>query len=153
MFLAKTLLLAGTLGAVALASPATAGERQTLHLRALTTQTRYVDLTLPRASLGDEQVASGTLVDDRGRRSGTFGAACTVVGATAGRHLLRCDGWASLADGELTFAGLSRTGANRHTLAITGGTGSYRTARGEIKLRDVADRETDVMVLLADGSR
>jgi hypothetical protein len=151
MFVAKTLLLAGALGAAALAAPGRAGGPQTMHLWAKTTQTRLVDMPPAHASLGDEQLASGRLVDDFGNAAGTFGVGCTAVGVFRGRVLLRCDGWAALAGGQLTIAGRTRSDTGDSTFAVTGGTGLYRTARGDVQLHQVANRNTAVTVTLIDG--
>jgi hypothetical protein len=52
----------------------------------------------------------------------------------------RCDGWGALEGGDLIFSGMSRFETNTQTWAITGGTGIYQTARGQILLHNSADR-------------
>ncbi|MGZ4314461.1 MAG: allene oxide cyclase barrel-like domain-containing protein [Gaiellaceae bacterium] len=142
--------LAGTLGAVALATPAAAGNPQALHFTAKTTQSRLVDQAPAHASLGDEQIASGTLLNGESKPVGRFGFTCTWVGIDAGQVLEHCSGEGSLPGGQLTFAGMSQPGTVEHTLAVTGGTGVYQTARGQIQLHDRNNNQTLVTVTLFD---
>jgi hypothetical protein len=150
MFLAKTLLLTSTIGAISLASPAAAGGPESVHLTAVTTQSRIVDVAPGRTALGTRLVASGVLIDVRGRRSGRFGAVCTVVGVAAGRTAELCEGWGSLPEGQLTFAGRSDTASRQNLGAITGGTGRYGGARGEIRLVELRARRTAVTILFRE---
>jgi hypothetical protein len=149
MIIPKILLLTSAIGAAALAAPATADGPQVLHFRAETVQTRLVDVAPPRPSLGDSEVASGLLVDGNGRTLGRFGTTCTRVGLRPG--LAQCDGWGTFPGGRLTVAGLVRDGADRQLWAITGGTGSYRAARGELRLEDMKEGQTALTATFVDG--
>jgi hypothetical protein len=148
--LAKAFPLALALGAITLAT-ATAGHGpQTFKLRADNQQTKTIRITPGRVSLGDEQVTSGVLVDANGRRAGTFGITCTLIAVYPQYTLERCDGWGQLTGGQLTIAGISRSNTSHATWAITGGTGNYQTARGELQLDQLNNHQTAVTVTVAN---
>ena len=149
MTLVKAFPLALTLGAITLATPTAAHGPQTFNLRADNQQTKTIRITPGRVSLGDEQVTSGVLVDANGQHAGTFGITCTLVALYPQYTLERCDGWGQLTGGQLTIAGISQSNTSHATWAITGGTGSYQTARGEIQLDQLTSHQTDVTVTLA----
>ena len=149
VILAKALPLALTLGAIALATPTAAHGPQTFNLRADNQQTKTIRVAPARVTLGDEQVTSGVLVDVNGQRAGTFGITCTQIAVYPQYTLERCDGWGQLTGGQLTIAGISQSNTSHATWAITGGTGSYQTARGEIQLNQLNNHQTAVTVTLA----
>jgi hypothetical protein len=149
MILAKALPLALTLGAITLATPTAAHGPQTFNLRADNQQTKTIHITPGRVSLGDEQVTSGVLIDANGQRAGTFGITCTLIAAYPQYTLERCDGWGQLTGGQLTIAGISRSKSSHATWAITGGTGRFQTARGEVQVDQLNNHQTAVAVTLA----
>ena len=149
MILAKALPLALTLGAT-LATPTAVHGPQTFNLRADNEQTKTIRVSTASVGLGDEQVTSGVLVDVNGRRAGTFGITCTLIAVYHQYTLERCDGWGQLTGGQLTIAGISRSNTRHATWAITGGTGNYQTARGEIQLDQLNNHQTAVTVTLAN---
>jgi hypothetical protein len=149
MILAKAFPLALTLSAITLATPTASHGPQTFNLRADNQQTKTIRVAPARVTLGDEQVTSGVLVDVNGQRAGTFGITCTLVAVYPQYTLERCDGWGQLAGGQLTIAGSSRSNTSHATWAITGGTGNYQTARGEIQLNQLNNHQTAVTVTLA----
>jgi len=64
------------------------------------------------------------------------------LGEAGGRF--QCVATVSLPEGQLTAQGLvtlTETGSQPVTLAITGGTGAYRTAHGQIKAAQVSETE------------
>jgi hypothetical protein len=150
LILAKAFTLALTLSAITLATPTAAQGPQTFNLRADNEQTKTVRITPARVSLGDEQVTSGVLVELNGQRAGTFGITCTLIAVYRQYTLERCDGWGQLAGGQLTIAGISRSNTSHATWAITGGTGNYKTARGEVQLDQLNNHRTAVTVALAN---
>jgi hypothetical protein len=149
MILAKAFPLALTLSAITLATPTAAQGPQTFNLRADNQQTKTIRVQPARHSLGDEQVTSGLLIDANGQRAGTFGITCTLIAVYPQYTLERCDGWGQLSGGQLTIAGISRSNTSHATWAITGGTGNYQTARGEIQLHQLNNHQTAVTVTLA----
>jgi hypothetical protein len=151
VILAKAFPLALTLSAITLAMPtATTQGPQTFKLRADNQQNKTIHVAPGRGSLGDEQVTSGVLVDVNGQRAGTFGITCTLVAVHPKYTLERCDGWGQLTGGQLTIAGASRSNTSHTTWAITGGTGRYQTARGQIQLDPLNNHQTAVTVTLAN---
>jgi hypothetical protein len=126
--------------AVALADPAMADRvPSTMHARAVFRTEKFLDASPAGPSLGDEQIASGTLYGPAGRETGMFGFTCTTVGVTATHTLEQCAGWGLLADGQLEFAGMSCDTDTTHTWGVTGGTGAYTTARGTLISHDLSD--------------
>ena len=66
-------------------------------------------------------------------------------------HILQhCIGSGTLDAGQITFAGTARLNTNQNTLAITGGTGIYHTARGTIQLHDT-NNQTLITIALTDA--
>jgi hypothetical protein len=138
------------LAAATLPAPAATRGLETLYLRADTLQTKTIHVMPTHTSLGDEQVTSGTLVTLNGQRAGTFGTTCTLIAIYPQFTLDRCDGWGQLTGGQLTIAGISRSNSSHATWAITGGTGTYQTARGEVQLNQLTNHQTAVTVTLAN---
>ena len=125
---------------MAVADPAAADRvPSTMHVRAVFRAEAFLDAAPVGTSLGDEQIASGTLYSPAGREAGTFGFTCTTVGVTATHTLEQCAGWGSLPNGQLEFAGMSRDTDTTHTWGVTGGTGAYATARGTLISHDLSD--------------
>ena len=138
------------LAAITLATPTAAHGPQTFELRADNVQTKTIRIGPARVSLGDEQVTSGVLVGVNGQRAGSFGITCTLVAVHPKYTLERCHGWGQLARGQLTIAGASRSNTSHATWAITGGTGNYQTARGELQLDQLNNHQTAVTVTVAN---
>jgi hypothetical protein len=143
--------IAAVLGLAAITLPAPAATRglQTLYLRADTPSDQHdprrahAHEPRRRAShqrhLGQPQRAAGGNVRHQ------LHAHRRLAPYTLGR----CDGWGHLTGGQLTIAGISRSNSSHATWAITGGTGSYQTARGEIHLDQLNNHQTAVTVTLA----
>jgi hypothetical protein len=111
-------------------------------------QPKIVDVDGDKAlSVGDVAVIKDDLNREDGSRAGDFNQVCTVVtlGTTAPVPLTstyECTGTFHLANGSIsqqgTFVPLKADQAD----AISGGTGAYQTARGEIETQAIADRIT-----------
>jgi len=86
----------------------------------------------------------GILVNGRGARVGHFVNWITVV--TPSELLL--DLTLVLGRGQITAHGIEPAAANRGTIAITGGTGMYQSAGGEIRFRDVSHTVVLVQVVI-----
>ena len=56
----------------------------------------------------------------------------------SGNGLFRCSYLLSLEDGDIILEGLDPRGPGEYTLAVTGGTGAYRDARGEALFTDTS---------------
>ena len=119
---------------------------EVIRLTAIDAQDTFLDLGEPGDSLGDQSVFSQDLFR-RGEKVGTSGVVCTIVhlepmvSATA-----QCVGTAELPRGQITFQGLLTftNGPSTFRLAITGGTGRYRTAHGVAIVEEVSETEDRV---------
>ena len=84
---------------------------------------------------GDRLVVAGDLL--RGdEKVGQAGLDCVALRLEARGPTFQCTSAASLADGQITFLALftAEPGVTSSVAAVTGGTGRYRTARGEATL-------------------
>jgi hypothetical protein len=122
------------------------GQVQTIRLTATSFAAKDVDLNPRGLSLGDQFVATENLFR-QGTKAGTDHATCmlTRLEPRAGapkRFAAQCLVTLVLPEGQVTAQGV-RTGAlsqrqlPRFTLAITGGTGAYTTARGQVRIVDL----------------
>jgi len=143
-----TRLLAGALVAASTASiPATAQAARAIRLDATTVQRNLLDLGEPGFTLGDQIAFSDDLRDGAGDAAGIDGGNCTLVritDAATQSGTAHCRVTYALKRGQITTQGLGElTGGGfegTQTVAITGGTGRYRKARGEAVLRSGRDR-------------
>ncbi|MFI0815576.1 hypothetical protein ACH4TX_02275 [Streptomyces sp. NPDC021098] len=124
------------------------GREQVFDLIARRTQTSYVDVGTPGPSQGDEFVIRGDVLQGSAV-VGHFGEVCTFtgVGPTPDAFDQQCVATFTLPDGDLTIQGLisiTAAGPADAELAITGGTGRYRTAHGFV--RGVNTNATDTAV-------
>jgi hypothetical protein len=107
----------------------------------------YVREDVPRH--GTRFVGRGPLLDESGTdRIGTGYFDCVVqqnVGVFFDHGLFVCDAVFKLADGEIMVTGLDPGGISESTIAVTGGTGAYSTARGD---GTWTDTETETIVLI-----
>jgi hypothetical protein len=111
-------------------------------------QEAEIDLGEPGDSLGDQFVTSSDLFGGD-EQVGIDGVVCTLlrlepmVSATA-----QCVATAKLPKGQITVQGLltfsEETEGEPFLLAITGGTGKYREAHGELKVVEVSETESQL---------
>jgi len=94
--------------------------------------------------IGDVADQYGILVNGRGARAGHFVQWLTDVSPS--EFLL--DLTLVLGQGQITAHGIEPFAANRGTLAITGGTGLYQSAGGEIRFRDISHTVVLVQVVI-----
>jgi allene oxide cyclase-like protein len=138
------LALAAILGGAAIASAtppaatsASGGSAETIHL--LSTNARNTDLDLGEKGLsaGDKQVGIDDLYQN-GKRVGRDGIDAQILYATTRTITLQLAVTLSLPKGDITLRGLVTehlaAGPKPFVLALTGGTGAYRTARGQARL-------------------
>ncbi|MGR3933096.1 allene oxide cyclase barrel-like domain-containing protein [Streptomyces sp. BRA346] len=129
------------------------GREQVFSLVAHQTQFSFVDVGTSGPSQGDEFVISGDLLQGSAV-VGHYGEVCTLtrVGPVVDSFDQQCVGTLTLPDGDLTIQGLiSVTAAGPEAdinLAITGGTGRYRTAHGFIHAVPVNATDTGFTVHL-----
>ena len=153
MFTGKAAVIAAVAGLGLAAPSATTASGTSLHLVAHVTQGVVRGPGNSQQSLGATQIGSGGLTDSRGHAVGTFAFTCVSVRVHSGYVDEQCSSWGALPGGQLLLAGKSRSNEDRHTWAVTGGTGAYRSARGEARLVDINDHETVVDVTLAPAAR
>jgi hypothetical protein len=119
---------------------------QTIRLTATSFADKDIDLNSRGLSLGDYFVATENLFR-QGTKVGTDHATCTLTRlepptGTPKRFAAQCLATLVLPEGQVTAQGV-RTGAlsqrqpPRFTLAITGGTGAYNTAHGQVRIVDL----------------
>ena len=113
-----------------------------------TIQPDFVDTGAPGLSPGDIVVIRDGVLRADGTPAGTFNQVCTLV-HVAGNPFAseyECIGSLALEDGTITMQGPFVPAKAEQTAAVTGGTGEYRTARGEVVVRSEAD---EILVELA----
>lgn len=137
---ALALPLAGVAIAVAAPSPgqsAADGSTQVIHLLSTNAVNTDLDLGKPGLSAGDQQVFVDQLYRD-GKQVGRSAGAAQIVAATPRTITVQLLTNFILPDGSITgqgaFTESLAVGPKPFKLAITGGTGAYRTARGEATL-------------------
>ena len=119
---------------------------QTIQLTATSLASQDIDVGPSGLSLGDYFVATENLFR-QGKKVGTDHAVCTLTRlepptGTPKRFAAQCLATLVLPEGQITLQGV-RTGSlsaqqpPRFTLAITGGTGTYKTAQGQVRIVDI----------------
>jgi len=116
-----------------------ADHRQTIRVTAVFTEfDPNIDVGAPGFSLGDMVVFSGNLLRD-GQQVGRIGVVCTFVStANAARVEAQCPTTSILPDGQITTQGTIVNRSLNFTLPITGGSGRYQGAGGQVVSRDVS---------------
>lgn len=134
---AGALLAAAT---IAIGASATAAQAKhgTIHLTEATAnpQPAFVDTGAPGPSVGDVVVVRDQLLPH-----GTLNQVCTLVRVVGGPLTsdFECIGSIALPAGTITMQGPFNATAPEQSAAITGGTGAYAKARGEIVIHAEAD--------------
>jgi hypothetical protein len=116
-----------------------ADKQQTIRVLAVFTEfDPNIDLGAAGFSLGDEVVFSGNLLRN-GEQVGRVGVVCTFVStANADRVEAQCPATATLPGGQITVQGVIVNRSLNFTLPITGGSGRYQGAGGQLVSRDVS---------------
>ena len=100
----------------------------------------FIDLGAPGPGIGDRLVFSNPMFDTAGQQVGRDAAECTIVRIDpteppARQQIVQCLISVTLADGQITVQGMAQ--GTENYFAITGGTGAYRKARGEVLAVDI----------------
>lgn len=94
------------------------------------------DVGAPGLSVGDEFVYSDKLLRD-GKQIGEDGSSCQVTKVDGAKATTNCVLSLQLPDGQLTAQSLWTEGSDTVRMAVTGGTGAYRGASGELTCNDI----------------
>ena len=126
-------------GRSASASSGDTDKQRTIRVLAVFTEfDPNIDVGAPGFSLGDEVVFSGNLLR-RGEQVGRVGVVCTFVSTqNAARVEAQCPGTATLPGGQITIQGVIVNRSLNFTLPVTGGSGRYEGAEGQMDARDVS---------------
>jgi hypothetical protein len=113
-------------------------------------QPDFIDAGDPGPSLGDVAIFKDGLNRENGTPAGSFREVCTLVTFAGNRFTsdYECSGTVALDGGTITLQGSFTPAKPVQVNAISGGTGAYRAARGEIETQAEADRIT---IRLANG--
>jgi hypothetical protein len=128
--------------------------RVTEHVR----DVRFVDADPSGPSLGDRLIFTSDLVDHVGKQVGRHGAECVTVrvdptAPPAKQAIVHCVVTADFfGEGQITFQSLAQ--GTENSFAVTGGTGTFRTARGEAFAKDITPLvEAEVTITLFDTDK
>ncbi len=109
------------------------GQDRTFRATATVAEVSQIDLGATGPSLGDEIVFSGYLLQGR-NQVGHQGLVCTTV--SLARQEAQCVATYSFGSGQITAQALVILGSSTpYDVAITGGTGAYEGAAGQVHVR------------------
>jgi len=141
------LATAGAVAAIGVsgASLASAGgddDLMTFRLRDVTIKETNIDLGKPGFSVGDQILFRDALRSGE-KRVGSLYGKCQFLQVTASTVTTHCEVTAVLRNrGQLEIAGVaafSEHGEGPQTLSVTGGTGAFRGASGDVEVKEVSD--------------
>ncbi|MFV0132624.1 allene oxide cyclase barrel-like domain-containing protein [Streptomyces sp. HMX87] len=119
-----------------LAFPAQARPEKVIDLAVGNDGVVHTDVGTPGLSVGDEFVYADKLFRD-GKQVGEDGSSCQVAKLDGSKIVTNCVLSVQLPDGQLTAQSLWIKGTDTVRMAITGGTGAYRGATGELTCNDI----------------
>lgn len=132
-------------------------DAQTIQLRAASFADKDIDVEPPDLSLGDHFVITEDLFRN-GRKVGHDDATCTITRlepktGTPQTAAVQCLATLVLPEGQITTQGtriahLDAQEPPRFVLAITGGTGAYKAARGTVRVVDLNETDSRLTVEL-----
>ena len=123
------------------------GGGHVIHFTTKQAHQSLIDHGTPGFGLDDVVVYSNDLYQ-HGTKIGEDGGTCTVVRVTeGGSATMHCVGNNTLPDGQIAVQGFAAPG-EPFELGITGGTGRYRTARGQAVGHNTSPTEMDIKLIL-----
>ncbi|MEV0121501.1 hypothetical protein AB0I16_08065 [Streptomyces sp. NPDC050703] len=128
---------AGTGSGAGRADTAKKGRVEVIELRIKDLEYKAVDLGEAGPSLGDMSVYCGTAVEN-GRAVGVGAGTSQIVHLDGGRATSQAVITLELERGSLTMQSLLTDRESPHDMAVTGGTGAYKDARGSVRYWDIA---------------
>lgn len=128
------------------------GSTQVIRLVSKPVQETELDLGDKGFGPGDQFVFADDLFRD-GKKVGQDGGSCTVVRLDAAAPTVNCAATLSLPKGQVTVQGLVTFAGEPEdpepfVVAITGGTGAYRTAGGELEVDEEPDHDNLTLRLI-----
>lgn len=126
---------------------------EVIKLFAKTFQFAEIDLGTPGLSLGDQTVFSDDVSQEKGSPTiGFSGVVCSVVriGEHASTVTVQCAATLSLHEGQIASQGLitftEDPGASTFVIPITGGSGVFKNARGQVTVEEISETEANLML-------
>jgi hypothetical protein len=122
-----------------------------IHLVEREAHVSYIDNGKPGPSAGDERLVSSVILTPGGRRIGQAAFICTIADFAGSTYSGACHGGLVLPKGEIVgdFVFTQATDAAASVRqAITGGTGAYRDAIGQLVVKQVDSGPTPFVVEL-----
>ncbi|MEU7581656.1 hypothetical protein AB0B50_29110 [Streptomyces sp. NPDC041068] len=120
----------------ALTVPAQASSKEVIDLAVGNNGVVHTDVGTPGLSVGDEFVYADKL-SQGGRQIGKDGSSCQVTELEGSKITTNCVLSVRLPKGQITAQSLWVKGSDTVRMAITGGTGAYRGATGELTCNDI----------------
>ncbi|MGH9258624.1 MAG: allene oxide cyclase barrel-like domain-containing protein [Acidimicrobiales bacterium] len=144
-----TALLAATLSFASFASART-DNVTVLHLTSRDVESHFVDIAPagPPPSLGDQAIFSEDLFRD-GHKVGVSGGVCTFVRVEHPPAAAQCVVTARIDGNQLTVQGFTFDQPT-NVFAITGGTGRWRNAGGQLVVHDISQTESRITLFISD---
>ena len=149
--------IAAVLLAIALTALATASGRSSDDRGVEVLKLHFKNVSATEADLGEPGFGQGdrfTLLDalyDDGKAVGELGVDCVAVDLDGRTGLTaQCLATATLPGGQIATQGLisfTDQEVQRFSLAVTGGTGDYRTARGEVRVEERPEEGKGTVVI------
>jgi hypothetical protein len=143
-----TLLLGAMVVGTTLTVASAGGNEVELRFRAKTTEQTFLDLGEKGESLGDQFIFHDVL-RQAGERVGHDGGVCTLTSVDQSQAQCLVTAW--LAEGQITIQGLiveSGEFPARFVFAVTGGTGQYVGASGEVHVIQKSETLARIIVHL-----
>jgi hypothetical protein len=127
---------------VSFATGAHSAQAKTLRYNVTFVRDSQIDLGARGPSVGDERTFYDLLFDRSGKRAGYEGGVCAVESMNP--PVFSCSITFSLAGGQIATQLLTSPGPAPKPFAITGGSGSYRNARGDGTLVEYGKRKGSI---------
>jgi hypothetical protein len=134
-------LVATVVGGASFASATSSseGSGKTIVVIEKTTSQHFLDLGKPGPTAGDEFFFGSQFWNtSQTQRVGSNHGYCVLLT----KRLVHCLGTARLGGGTIEFAGAVNGSASQLTIAITGGTGAFREAEGQVVIHNLNSQGT-----------
>jgi hypothetical protein len=122
-------------------------KERTIRVVGITTEQEFLDLGAEGDSLGDQFIFTDKLLKG-GKEVGHAGVVCTVISVERGEA--QCVATAWFRDGQITAQALVSFAEGPPAFPITGGSGKYVGAEGEVHSRPVSETKEILIFRLED---